>query len=645
MHRRAPRRADGARGQVLVIFALSLVAIMAAAGLAFDIGRFYSERRYLQNAADAGTLAIANALIRGESATDAEAEGRDVLVRNLAASPTGSSAIVATTPEYTPGHAGDPVYLTSGVLITSSGDVRVAVKSDVTYTFGRTIGLGSAVIGGQARVKTKGDLLPIAVRHYLNAPGPFAGAVSPCDGNANHFQDLISTANTSCLGSTTDSSLRSTPNPGAAFNATTPDDDPANHGPIIALVGQGASPSNAASFRGFVALDIRNFQYQSPPSNVFFNGVTAGTGANVLKDIEAGWVAAGYPGPDFPPAVVPPDPNDQVAIIDGNSTGVVIDAIDERYSPGAEILAAVYSGTVQSIPDFAYVVASTATINTNQNRNNAITMNVTKNASFTGVVDTSAVPDWGDPGSPYGTTLSPLTFSPAFLTPDGTVTWTTFETSGAPQGVYTVWIRGHSSDPVLLTHYYPVGIAIGNVNRDFSTSSGAIVSLAATGTTGTASAAISTPNTNGGFFGGDVTLSLEGGPDDLGVPPAGIGAMSVSPSTITLNKGTTETATISINGGTLGPGTYPLTLRVTGTNSNGQPVTRLMPVTLTIATASTSNEYVDILGFAIFRITCTPSVAGCPANAIYGYAISRAYADMNDPELRRGQVARLVPWN
>ena len=181
---------------MLVIFALSLVAIMAAAGLAFDIGRFYSERRYLQNAADAGALAIANALIRGETATDAEAEGRDVLVRNLATSPTGTTASVATTPQYTAGHAGDPVYLTSGVLITSGGDVRVAVKSDVTYTFGRVIGLGSAVIGGQARVASKGDLLPIAVRHYINAPGPFAGAVAPCDGNTNHFQDLVATADT-----------------------------------------------------------------------------------------------------------------------------------------------------------------------------------------------------------------------------------------------------------------------------------------------------------------------------------------------------------------------------------------------------------------------------------------------------------------
>ena len=74
-------------------------------------------------------------------------------------------------------------------------------------------------------VKTKGDLLPIAVRHYINAPGPFGGAVAPCDGNTNHFQDLVATANTSCLGITTDASLRSTPNPGSAFNATTPDDD------------------------------------------------------------------------------------------------------------------------------------------------------------------------------------------------------------------------------------------------------------------------------------------------------------------------------------------------------------------------------------------------------------------------------------
>ena len=639
MTMRPAGRPEGARGQVIVIFALSLVALMAVAGLAFDIGRFYSEKRFLQNAADAGALAVANALIRGESSTDAEAEGRDVLARNLVGSPTGTAAVVAVTPQYAVGHAGDPEHLTSGILITSGGDVRVAVRGDVTYTFGRVIGLGSAVVGGQARVASKGDLLPIAVRHYINAPGPFDGAIAPCDGNTNHFQDLMSTANTSCLGSMTDASLRSTPNPGSPFNASIPDDDPVNHGPIIALVGQGATPSNAASFRGFVALDIRNFQYQSPPSNVFYNGVTSTMNANVIKDIEAGWVAGGYPGPDFPPVTVPPDPNDQVGIIDGNSSGIIVDEINVRYKPGDEILAAVYSGTVQSIPDFAYTVATTATINTNQNRDNAVSMNVTKNASFTGVVATSAFPDWGDAGHPWGTTLTPLAFSPSPLTPNGTVTWSTFQTASAPQGVYTVWIQGHSSDPVLLDHYYPVGIAIGSVNRDFSTSSGATIALANTGETGTAPVTVSTTNNNGTFFGGTVSLSVEGGADSNGVLPAGIGTVSVSPSSITLNKGMSQTATISVNGGTLGPGVYSLTLRVTGTNSAGQPVTRMVPITLTIATASSSNEYVDILGFATFRIT------GMDSNAVYGYAISGVYADMNDPALRRGQVARLVPWN
>ncbi|HET9755065.1 MAG TPA: pilus assembly protein TadG-related protein [Candidatus Limnocylindrales bacterium] len=629
-----------AQGQILVLFAMALVGIMAAAGLAFDLGRFYSEKRFLQNAADAGALAVANALIRGESTTDAEAEGRDVLARNLLASPTGTVASVALSPQYEAGHSGDPSYLSSGILI-SGGDVRVAIRSDVSYTFGRVVGLNSAVVGGRALVKTKGDLLPIAVRHYINAPGPFGGAVAPCDGNINHFQDLVATANTSCLGSTTDASLRSTPNPGSAFNATTPDDDPVNHGPIIALVGQGASPSNAASFRGFVALDIRNFQYQTPPSNVFYNGVTAGTNANTLKAMEAGWVATGYPGPDFPVVVTPPDPNDQVGIIDGNSSGVVVDAINARYDPGAEILAAVYSGTVSSIPDFSYTVPSTATINTNQNRDNTITMSVTKNASFTGVVSTSAFPDWGDPTHPWGTTLTPMTFSPSPLTPDGTVTWATFETTGAPQGVYTVWVQGHSSSPVLLDHFYPVGISIGSVNRDFSTSGGAAVLIPSTGGTGTTAVTVSTPNTNGTYFGDTVSLSVEGGPDAPvpGSLPTGIGSVSVSPSTITLNKGTSQAATVSVNGGTLGPGVYSLTLRVTGTNSAGQPVTRMVPITVAIATASTTNEYVDILGFTTFRITSLDS------NAVYGYAISGVYADMNDPALRRGQVARLVPWN
>ena len=100
--------------------------------------------------------------------------------------------------------------------------------------------------------------------------------------------------------------------------------------------------------------------------------------------MEAGWVADRVPGPDFPPAVTAPIRTTRSGSSTATRPGIVVDAIDARYDPGDEILAAVYSGTVSSIPDFSYAVPSTATINTNQNRDNAITMNVTKNASFTG---------------------------------------------------------------------------------------------------------------------------------------------------------------------------------------------------------------------------------------------------------------------
>jgi hypothetical protein len=636
---RRPHRRRQSKGQVLVVFALAIISLLAFAGLAFDIGRFYSERRFLQNAADAGALAAATALIRGESTTDAEAEARDVLARNFLGSPNGSSpALPPVSPVYEPGHAGDSNYLQNGILISGS-DVRVAVQSSVGYTFGRVVGLGSNTIGARARVRTTGDLLPIAVRHYINAPGPSVGAVYPCDVGTNVFQDLIATEDTACLGSMTDASLRVEPTPGLAFDAANPGNDPSHHGPIIALVGQGAAPSNAASFRGFIALDIRNFSSESPPSNVFYNGVTAGMNQNVLKAFEAAWVATGYPGPAFPPVTTPPDPNDQVAILDGNSSGVVIDAINARYRPGDEILAAVYSGTVMEIPDFAFTVPGTVTIGQIESRDNSVTMAATKNNAFAGQVITTAFTDWGDAGNPYGTTLSPLTFTPDPATPPATIRWATFNTTGAPVGIYTVWIQGHSPSPYLLDHYYPVAVNIGGVDRDFSSPSGGLViSMATTGGTATGSMSFTTSNKNPDAFNSTLNLSIEGGPQSAGVLPAGIGAVSVTPSSFTLNRAQTQNVTVSVNGGTLGPGVYPLTVRATGMNADGEPVTRLIPFTLTIATAATTDEYVDIMGFAVFRISDVNS------NAVNGYAISGVYADMNDPQLRRGQVARLVPW-
>ena len=77
------------RGQVLVIFVLSLTAIFAAAGLAIDIGRLYMERRFLENAADAAALAAANSLIRGNTDADARSDAMAVLTKNFVSPPNG----------------------------------------------------------------------------------------------------------------------------------------------------------------------------------------------------------------------------------------------------------------------------------------------------------------------------------------------------------------------------------------------------------------------------------------------------------------------------------------------------------------------------------------------------------------------------
>jgi hypothetical protein len=627
------------RGQVLMVFAIGLVAILGLGSLGFDTGRFYTERRYLQNAADAGVLAVGAAMTRGLSNADAITEGRSIVARNILNSPTGSGAVApADPPVYADGHAGEPSYLIDGVVI-NGGEIRVAVRGTSQWTLGRALGLGAVPIIAQARGILRGYMLPIAVRKFTFPPGPNPGAQYPCSVVGPHdFQALMVTAATSCLGSTTDSSQWTAPGPGMPYDSGNPNNDPTVHGPIQTFVGVNAKPNNAADFRGFIALDIRNFAFVG--SNLFYNGVTAGMQATTLRDIEAAYVFGGYPGPDFPSVVSPPDANLQVALMDGNSSGTVLDQLDEAFAPGDEFMAGVYSGTVQTIPDFTLVVPNTVTIGTTQNRNNAVTFQATKNTSFAGVVDITAFKDWGDAQNPYGGTLQAFTFSPNPVTPAATVAISNFQTSSAPTGIYTTWIQGHSGSPYLTDHYYPMAVNIGNVNRDFNVSiAGLQMVIPTTGSNGTLAFTVSTPNQNASYFNGTVALAVEGSAKDNGVLPSGIGARTLSQSVVNLSKGAVANINLTINSGTLAPGVYDLTLAVWGNNGDGQKVTRLYPFSVAVATSSTQDEYIDLEGFAVFRIT------KITANELEGYAISDVYASQNDPALRRGQTVRLIAWN
>ena len=181
----------------------------------------------------------------------------------------------------------------------------------------------------------------------------------------------------------------------------------------------------------------------------------------------------------------------------------------------------------------------------------------------------------------------------------------------------------------------PFVLNIGGVQSDFTITSDAYAQTAVNvGDTVAWTIAVSTPNKTSTYFNSNVTLSLD-------TPwPSGMGTPSWSSTTTgTLAKGASVNRTLTINSGTLAPGQYDLVVRATGTNGAGQPVTHLLPISLAVATAGTSDDYVDIIGFAVFRISAVD------ANTVWGYAISSMKADMNDPALRRGQVARLVPWS
>ncbi|MBA2717856.1 MAG: hypothetical protein H0U52_01245 [Chloroflexi bacterium] len=647
IHRRPSRSRGRDRrdaGQVLVIFALAITVLFAAAGLAFDIGRFYAERRFLQNAADAAALAAANALIQGKTEAQANLVARAVLAANFSGAPNGvTPALPPTTPQYESGHAGDPLFLTNGILFDGT-DVRVAVENAIGYSFGRAVGLTSSMIRGQARARTMANALPIAVRRYVNSPGPAtSNDTAPCAVNETQFLDFFATQNSACLGTETNSSLRVEPNAGSAFDSTNPDSDPSNHGPELAILGQGAQPGNGADFRGFIALDIRNFQ--SATSQFYYNGVTAGTNTNTLKAMEANWITTGgYPGPAFPAAITPPDPNDQVAIMSGNATGIVIDAMVNRYIPGEEILVAVYPGNVMAIPDFAMTSPGTLVLPVGATTPTAGSLKVSRNQAFSGQVTLATIADTLDPANPMvlGTLVGadPITYNPNPVTPSlgggASVAMTNVTTTAtATPGIYALWVRGQAGAPYLTTKLEPFGVQIGTVTRDFTfTSDASSKDAAASGdVVGFTLTLANTPDRNTNF-GNPVTLSVD-------TPlPTGVGPITFGSSTVTPNRNGNST-TLTINTGTMATGSYTFTVRATGMNgdSTSRKVTHLMNLTVRVApTTSSRDDYVDIVGFAVMRISALD------ANTVSAYAITPVIADPNDPRLRRGQVAKLVPW-
>ncbi len=145
------------------------------------------------------------------------------------------------------------------------------------------------------------------------------------------------------------------------YNGRTPASE-TEPGPVFELYGPGAKAANEASFRGFVALDVRNFE--SVSSRVYYNGVLPGIAEQILKDKEGAYLITGYPGPALPPSINPPSPSSQIAALLGNDSAQVIGNFDDVFAVGDRLQLAVYNGTVMQIPDFTITPPSAFTLPT-----------------------------------------------------------------------------------------------------------------------------------------------------------------------------------------------------------------------------------------------------------------------------------------
>jgi len=125
-----------AHGQIIVLFALGLVALMAMVGLVLDGGGTYAQRRGEQNSADLAALAGAN----------------DYLLNNNAASAIARSQSVAAQNGYTNGVAGSIVTVT---IDTSNGaTVKVDIQAPHANGFASVIGMSTWTVATTATALT-----------------------------------------------------------------------------------------------------------------------------------------------------------------------------------------------------------------------------------------------------------------------------------------------------------------------------------------------------------------------------------------------------------------------------------------------------------------------------------------------------------
>lgn len=205
-------------GQILVIFALALVAIVGMVGLVIDGGAAFAQQRVAQNGADgtatAGAVVIAEKL-GGTSRTGAQVKA--AIDAMAAANELGS-----VTAEYTDdfGKPIGQVVVASGAIPDTAGGVRVQGSRTADTTFARVLGINqltataeaivvAGALSGECVAETDGCALlpvafpvkvPVCINGVLQPGGEWIGAPPGTDPTAGYWpladaSDLPSSSN------------------------------------------------------------------------------------------------------------------------------------------------------------------------------------------------------------------------------------------------------------------------------------------------------------------------------------------------------------------------------------------------------------------------------------------------------------------
>jgi hypothetical protein len=632
--------------------------LMGFAALGIDIGRFYSERRYVQDAVDSAALACAYKYGHGGDEIAAWDAGSAILQdRNLKGNPLGLGVLAYAA-------RGSEVYanavvteqnLISGILpVTTNGrGCRVAITVDVPTFLIKVVSptFNTITMTTQAYAKSKGGMLPTVVNRYANPPGPG-------NDSTNQFIDHVKAEHQDyqCT------SLND-------FGCT--DASVASPGREFVIFGQAAKATNDSSFRGYIGLDIRDFTTVDGSGNLVheaYNSVPPTVTVNLLKDYESAWIIeSSYPGPDICDVQIGNYlPCAQIAVINGSSSGQFVTDYETRFDVGDILMLQMYDGTVKTVPDFN-ISSGTLVLPNSGTATSSISYTFSPQFEISGAqVTTTLIPDNGtmttDGGgtvltNPFLNGCATLSSPDAFTTnptpPNRSTyiqTWNTITTSGCDKGIFQAWLRGTSSAPYTSRiHETLVNINVGGQARDFSlVSSDAYAAVAGPGTQADYVIRTTTANSGATKWTGSnlLTLSWAKCPtttDQSILPPevlvCGIDNNFAMTTVTNVDPGEDHTFNVQTTLARTNE-VYKGWVRETGLDDvTNKRVTHLMEVTLEVdVTAGGATQYVDVLGYTVFQITSINS------NDVNGRAISGLYTDPDDIAISAGKKIGLVPW-